>query len=151
MRCYGPGFPPAPGPAGFHSHPYFFPLPTFEPFIANPGHWSPEPSGEPACPDPQARDLRFDLDHSPLPPAFDPFAYPKEKLFACVLVGTSGKPLAVRLIGVSSPGVAKQLAATIHEGWSFSQSWEAGEMPTWVRVRLNRGPMEAVMTDYARE
>lgn len=142
-----PGSPACDWTGCFHPHPFYVTLaPTFEPFIENPGQWGAELSSEPACPDPQVRDSRFNLDHAPLPPSFDPFAYPKVEMFACVLVGAGGEPLAVRLIGVRRADDSKQLADTIHERWSFSQSWEAGALPAWVRVRLNRGPMEAAMS-----
>lgn len=143
-----PGLSACPWTSCDRSHPYFFPLPTFEPFIADYGSGAPEASMGPDCPDPQARSFSFTLDRAPLPPAFDPFAYPEEELFACVLVGPGGEPLAVRLIGVGSTNTARQLAAMIREQWWFSRRGGEVEQPAWVRARLNSGPMsEAVIDD----
>src|SRR5688572_344939 len=121
-----------------------FEMSPFRPFIDNPGRSDLVPSTDPKCPRPEVRGSPFDLEQAPLPRGFDPLAYPAEKLFACVLVGSGGAPTGVRLIGVRDGEVARSLAATIETRWHFSRNVESGD-PGWLRVRLNAGPMEAEM------
>lgn len=114
---------------------------TWRPFIENPGEWE---SGrrEPGCPEPQGRDLHYDLLAAPLPEGYDPHNFGARRVYACVLVDPGGGMLDARMAaGTGRAGLDRRLLATIRGRWRFRpDSWARGA--SWQRVRLNSGAVD---------
>jgi hypothetical protein len=90
-------------------------------------------------------------ERSPLPPplritrfafprTFDPAAFPKRSLFACILARADGTMLAVRLAQPIHGGAGdRTLVDVIRKDWRLEGT--GGRGAGWERVRLNEGPL----------
>jgi hypothetical protein len=115
----------------------------WEPFIDNEGVGT-QASNEPRCLGPQTAGSRFRLDHAPLPPGFDPHAYPNSDMLACVKLGADGSVEAVRIVaGTGRTRLDARLLGAIYRKWRFRPVDGAGDGKAWQRVRLNTGYRDA--------
>lgn len=98
------------------------------------GGWPPD---GPFCPGQDSTHAAA-VDVAPLPPGYDPHAYPRRGLFACVRIDSSGAVTGVRLLtGTGRAGLDAALVAAIAREWRFAPG--RSEAAGWHRVRLNSG------------
>jgi hypothetical protein len=136
------------GGKGGHPAPWFVQSFLFEPFIDNPVDYEAEPDWGARCPGPVAREESFELSEAPLPAIFDPLAYPRDKLFACVRLASGAEIREVRLLDVPGLALPRSLVRTIRREWRFVPGIVEPDDGGWVRVRLNAGPMDVAMPGY---
>lgn len=115
------------------------PFSIWAPYMENLGEGRPAFLGR-RCPGRQQTGTPFRIDESPLPEGFNPHAFPRSDVVACVRLDPGGVVLEARLVGgTGSAALDRRLLRTLVRQWRFAPVDGTEAMLDWQRIRLNSG------------